>query len=124
MYDHCFLTISNKPYTKTTQAKNQERERKIFCGEGEWRFVGIEANKELQDQIFLHPKSITWNYVSSMYFTGKAQTIANETQNCKINILFNTYILTSLSAKFKQMKKNEGFYARREHINNRQMQSK
>lgn len=36
-----FLTISNKPYTKTTQAKNQERERKIFCGEGEWRFVGI-----------------------------------------------------------------------------------
>lgn len=61
--------------------------------------------------------------MSSMYFTGKAQTIANETQNCKINILFNTYILTSLSAKFKQMKKNEGFYARREHINNRQMQS-
>lgn len=86
--------------------------------------LAFKLTRNCKTKFFFIPKSITWNYVSSMYFTGKAQTIANETQNCKINILFNTYILTSLSAKFKQMKKNEGFYARREHINNRQMQSK
>lgn len=55
--------------------------------------------------MLFHPKSITWN-VLSRYITEKAQTIANEIQNYKINMLRN-YILTSLSAKPQQMKKND-----------------
>lgn len=55
--------------------------------------------------MLFHPKSITSNVLSS-YITGKAQTIANEIQNYKINMLRN-YILTSLSAKPLQMKKND-----------------
>lgn len=47
----------------------------------------------------------------SRYITEKAQTIANEIQNYKINMLRN-YILTSLSAKPQQMKKNDWVFSK------------
>lgn len=60
--------------------------------------------------MLFHPKSITWN-VLSRYITEKAQTIANEIQNYKINMLRN-YLLTSLSAKPQQMKKNDWVFSK------------